>query len=198
VGVEDNPGLGLSSVGCTLVVEQSTFARNRRGGISFEGAKAQDFFDITNTVVAQNGDVRDALVGGVRLMFALHPSDRFQFNTVVDNVGNANSNTVGGVWCDVDFAAPNNIIARNVFGRDPAAPRAQAFGACTYPSSKIQNDLTGLGFQSPDLEPYDYKLKSSSTAIDLAITPSAIDVDHDGVHRPAGAQKDIGAFEFPK
>ena len=59
----------------------------------------------------------------------------------------------------------------------------------------MQDDVAGLNFESTQL-PYSYKLLVGSSAIDVALTASTVDIDADGDHRPQGAQKDIGADEY--
>jgi hypothetical protein len=99
--------------------------------------------------------------------------------------------------CDiVGFAASNNILARNSVGGSTSEPNSQTLGACTYPTSRVQADVSTLNFDSPDNAPFSYKLRVGSSSIDQATTPSPINVDHDGDTRPQGPEKDIGADEY--
>lgn len=191
----NNTAGGISATGGTLNVTQSTISGNTGGGISVTGTGAT--FDITNSFIYRNGDPDNGTFGGVNLGIATASSSRFEFNTVVDNRASAGTTRVGGVLCDiVGFAAANNIIARNSVGGSTTGTNSQTLGACTYPTSKIQTDVSGLGFASPDMAPYSYKLTSGSSAIDQATTSSPIAVDYDGDERPQGPQKDIGADEL--
>jgi hypothetical protein len=191
--VSGNTGGGISSSGGTLTVSQSTVSGNTGGGISVTGTGVT--FDITNTYIFRNGDQDTGAYGGVNLGIATAGTNRFEFNTVVDNRAAINS---GGVICNVAaFTGPNNIISRNSLGGDPTAANAQTFGACTYPTSAVQNDHAGLLFEQPDSPgPFNYRLKANSSAIDQGTTPSSIVVDHDGDTRPTGAAKDMGADEY--
>lgn len=126
------------------------------------------------------------------LSFATPGTNRLEFNTIVDNTALVTS---GGVICNVGtFNGPNNIIARNeVMG----VPMPQVFGPCSYPSSMIQDDISGLAFIEPEAPaPYDYKLAPGSSAVDKAVTSSLIDIDFEGDMRPQGSNKDVGADEL--
>ncbi|MEJ7602518.1 MAG: choice-of-anchor Q domain-containing protein [Kofleriaceae bacterium] len=76
-------------------------------------------------------------------------------------------------------------------------PMPQVFGPCSYPSSMIQDDISGLAFIEPEAPaPYDYKLAPGSSAVDKAVTSSLIDIDFEGDMRPQGSNKDVGADEL--
>jgi hypothetical protein len=195
VTVDQNQGGGILSQGGALTISRSTFSGNQRGGISIVANEAT--FDITNNFIVQNGDVAAGTFGGVNLNVVTSGSSRFEFNTVADNRVASGATRSGGVICDiVGFTASNNIVARNRLGTDATAPNAQTLGVCIYRTSKIQNDVAGLNFASPDMMPFSYKLSEGSSAINQATTPSLVTIDHDGDPRPQGAQKDIGADEL--
>jgi hypothetical protein len=192
--ISENQGGAISVVGGALMLAQSDITLNQGGGVSVSGVGVT--FDITNNYVYRNGDPDSGTFGGLMLGIAVAGSNRLEFNTIVDNRAVINS---GGVVCNATtFAAPNNIIARNVLGMSTSAPGAQvSINGCAYPTSRIQNDVVGLAFVDPEApSPFDYKLTSTSNAIDQALTSSQVIIDHDGKSRPIGSQKDIGAFEF--
>lgn len=192
--ITNNPGGAVSLVGGSLVLSQSDVTLNQVGGISVSGAGVT--FDITNNFIYRNGDPDGGTFGGLSLGIAVAGSNRLEFNTIMDNRSSINS---GGVVCNAPvFSAPNNIIARNALGMSTTAMGAQVSpNGCTYPTSRVQSDTTGLAFVHPDVPgPFDYRLTSTSNAIDQAFTPSMIMIDHDGKSRPVGSEKDIGAFEF--
>jgi hypothetical protein len=194
VTVDQNQGRGVSSTGGSLTISQSTFSANARGGISVSAAEAT--FNITNNFIVRNGDTVTPF-GGVNLDVVASGSSHFEFNTIADNLSTTGATRSGGILCNITgFMAPNNIVTRNRLGTDATAPNAQTFGVCTYPTSKIQSDVAGLNFESPDMMPYSYKLSEGSSAIDQATTPSAVMIDFDGDPRPQSAQKDIGADEL--
>ena len=188
--VTNNSGGGVVAVGGTLRVEQSTVSGNAGGGISVSGGT----FDITNSFIYRNGNQDNSTFGGLNLGVAVATGNRLEFNTIVDNRAAINS---GGVVCNVaTFAAGNNIIARNTLG-GIATDVAQESGDCTYPASRVQNDVTGLGFVSPEPPaPFNYHLQAGSMAIDQGTSPSTVAVDVDGDVRPQGGQKDLGADEY--
>lgn len=193
--VSGNAGGGIACSGGALTVSQSIVSTNQGGGIAVMGTGAT--FDVTNNYVFRNGDPDNGTFGGVNLGIATAGGNRFEFNTVVDNRASAGATRVGGVLCDIAaFAAANNIVARNSVGGSTTGTNAQTLGGCTYPTSKIQNDVSGLALASPDMAPYSYKLTTGSSAIDQATTSSPIVVDYDGDVRPQGPQKDIGADEL--
>ena len=188
--ISNNTGGGISTAGGVLTISRSTINGNAGGGISTSSSAK---FNITNTFVFRNGNKTTSTFGGLNLQF-VGTGNRLEFNTIVDNDANTNS---GGIFCNVPtFSAPNNIVAHNSLNGSATDPNAQTFGSCTYPTSKIQMDLTGLAFEHPDSAPFSYKLTTGSSAVDMATTPSDIDVDNEGDHRPQGAQKDIGADEL--
>lgn len=130
------------------------------------GIQAAGPVAITSSVIARNGGVGVDIQDG-----------ELAFNTIVDNAF--------GVACG-EGAFPNNLIARN---------GTQTTGPCTFPTSRVQSDLSGLGLAHPDAAPFDYHLTSGSTALDAAgIAGGAAPVDFDG--DPRGAAPDIGADEL--
>jgi hypothetical protein len=194
VTVSNNQGDGIAASGGALTVTQSTIASNQGGGIAVSSGAT---FVITNNFIYRNGDQDTGTYGGVNLAVATAGSNVFEFNTVVDNRASTGATRGGGVICDIaGFAAPNNVIARNAVGANTTVSNAQTLGVCTYPTSKVQNDHTGLAFVSAEAAPFDYRLLVGSVAIDQATTTSSIVVDHDGDLRPQGAQKDCGADEY--
>jgi hypothetical protein len=188
-----NGGITVSSG--MLVLHQSTVSNNAGGGITINGAAAH--FDISNTFVFRNGNISSSVVGGARLVqFANDGMNRFEFNTIVDNHIATNSTNAGGVTCDTNgFVTANNIIARNDVNGDTTLSNANILGVCNFATSFVGTSATELDFVNPDAAPFDYRIQSGSVAIDQGTTPSPVDVDHDGQHRPARANKDEGAFE---
>lgn len=191
--ITNNQGGGLAITGGFLTVSRSTISLNQAGGISITGAGST--FSITNSFIYRNGDENSGTYGGVNIGIATAGSNVFEFNTVTDNQAAING---GGVICNIaTFTAPNNIIARNEVGGSTSAAGAQTSGACTYPSSLVQNDVSGLAFVDAEVPaPFDYRILTGSTAIDAATTTSSVVIDHDGDARPQGANKDIGADEL--
>lgn len=195
VKIDSNQGAGIFSTGGTLTVTQSTVSSNQGGGISVAGSGAA--FNLTNNFIYRNGDQDVGTFGGVSLAITTAASNVLAFNTVVDNRASAGGTRVGGVMCDIaGFDAPNNIVARNAVGGSTSVSNAQTLGGCTYPTSRVQNDVTGLAFTAPDISPFSYKLLAGSTAIDQGTTASSVAVDFDGDARPQGPAKDIGADEL--
>jgi hypothetical protein len=177
-------GAGINASGCTLRLERSTLHDNKEGAVLIGGGGMIAVFD---NMIFKNGNATDATNGGIEFLGTVDAGSRLEFNTIVDNVAAATG--TGGLICkDPQFVAPNNIVARNTPG--------QTTGPCTFPTSLVQADVTGLAFKSPDTAPLDYHLTAGSTAIDQATTASTVAYDVDFDLRPQGAQSDIGADEF--
>jgi hypothetical protein len=194
VTIQMNSGIAISSTSCDVVVARSTLYANAEGGIYLAGTTSTKF-DITDSFVIHNGNNTDAMFGGIYILPQTVGTSRLEFNTIVDNQASSGVTHFGGVTCDIAaVGAANNIVARNLKGG--AASGQQTQGQCGFLTSKVQDDITGLGFMSADSQPYNYRLGFPSSAIDAANTASLVDVDVDGNHRPVGAQKDIGAAEF--
>jgi hypothetical protein len=194
-GALGTQGIGISMPpgnAAKLTLRRVKLLNNQGGGISVSGGT----FNITNSFIVRNGDELAGTFGGLSLGIATPGNNRLEFNTIVDNKAAINS---AGVVCNVPaFMAPNNIVARNNLAGSTTAPGAQTtVGGCTYPSSRIQNDVSGLMFEHPDPPgTLSYKLLLGSAAIDQATTPSDIVEDFEGQPRPSGPGKDIGADEL--
>ena len=193
--VINNQNIGVFSMSGAVTISASTIASNQGGGIFATGANSS--FDIVNTYIYRNGD-SNASVGGAALSPIIGSSNRFEFNTVVDNQIKQSSITSAGVQCDiVGFSAPNNLIARNAVNGSTTQPNANTIGLCDYPTSTVSPSVTDLKFAAAEGEPYNYHLTAGSSAIDQAKTPSTITVDADGNPRPQGPASDQGADELP-
>jgi hypothetical protein len=191
--ISGNTGGGISASGGTLTVTQSTVSGNTGGGVAVSGGTT---FTITNNFVFRNGNNTSAAFGGIDVGVTSATGSHLEFNTIVDNQATSGPLNAGGVRCSpTSFAAPNNIVARNLVGASTTDTNAQTLGACTYPTSTVASTVTGLAFAQPDATPFDYRLTSASSAIDQAATPSDVAIDVDGDVRPQGAQKDQGADE---
>jgi hypothetical protein len=185
--ISNNANFGiLAGNGGNVTVMQSTVSENGAGGIYTDVG----VFDITNNFIYRNG--LQGITGGGVYIGADSSGGRLEFNTIVDNRGStATYDAFGGVSCGVTISAANNIIARN--RRDSMPSQA----GCASTTSKVQDDLAGLNFESPDASPYSYKLRDGSSAIDQATTASDITVDYFGTTRPKRTGKDVGAHELP-
>ncbi|MCW5806432.1 MAG: hypothetical protein KIT31_28975 [Deltaproteobacteria bacterium] len=185
--------VGINASGCTLAVQRSSVHDNGGGGLQLGGGGV---FTLSNNFIFRNGS-GSATGGGIEVLGSVPDGSSLEFNTIVDNHAGPGGNNAGGVVCRTPaFAAPNNLIARNDVNGNAGAANAQTVGACTYPTSIRQAAVTDLAFASPDVAPFDYTIRAGSAAIDMATTPSPIDIDHGGDARPQGAAKDIGADEL--
>ena len=107
---------------------------------------------------------------------------------VYNNVVYANNGY--GISIDVDSADAiirNNIVYGNAWGEISDAG-----------SGTVQDhNLVGTDPQFANASAHDFRLRTSSPAIDTGIALSAVPYDRDGVSRPHGAGFDIGAYESP-
>lgn len=194
VKVAQNTGVGISCDGGSLTVTRSIISGNTGGGIIVSGAGAT--FVIANNFIYRNGNSTTAACGGVDIAVTAPGASRLEFNTIVDNTATSGPLSSGGVRCAAtSFAAPNNIIARNLVGASTTDSNAQTLGACTYPTSTVATSLAGLGFVQADAAPFNYHLTTASSAIDQGTTATTITNDIDGETRPKGAGADQGADE---
>lgn len=186
-GVQVNPGSAL------VTISHATISGNLSGGISVMNAP----FKIFNNMIFRNGNPDTAAFGGVSLMLSAAGQNVFAFNTIVDNRSQSGVLRAGGVICsEPTFNADNNIVARNQNGASASAATSQTLGDCVFRTSRVQNDVAGLNFTSPEVVPYDYHLGGGSVAIDAGTTSTTVKDDYDGDVRPLGAAADQGADEF--
>ena len=191
--VNGNQGRGIVGSGGSLVVAQSIFSSNAGGGIVMT---ASGIISITNSYIHHNGTPVMASVGGL----SLRPTgtSKVEFNTIIDNQANLGAASSGGMFCDVaGFIAANNIIFRNTGG---AAGNVQTFGNCTYGNSFVMPGATpadnSLNFASPNAQPYDYHLTTTSPSSVVGAAGACTGIDFDGDARPARGTCDLGADEL--
>lgn len=183
IGVSMAPAASNSTL---LTVKQSIFLGNG-GGIRSFGTQ----FDITNNIIANNGDQDENAIGGVALA-AEGGTQRFEFNTVVNNLYHE------GVRCTSSSGImpvfPNNIVYGN-------SPRQISGCVWTYSNIGPGADTPGIGNKNVDplfVDPAngDYHLQAASL-LENAADPSATTmIDIDGDPRPQDVAPDIGADEI--
>ena len=199
--VTENAAVGIDVTLCSLTVSRSAITKNVGGGIQVTTSA----FDITNTYILDNGDVRDSVVAGVRIANgqAFSPQ-RFAFNTVADNEGSAGADA-GGVFCDIN-ASSTAITTSNVimegFGGRPAVG-----GDCTWVYSNIEDKADIPGAIAADETNIDANcmltdrpdglqaIDAASSCVNAGQDDTGILVDYDGAARPA-TDPDMGADEL--
>lgn len=187
-------GVGVS--GGDLVLRRSLVASNG-SGVSCNASTCE----ITNNIIVRNGNLADALVGGLRVDTSA-PLLKIAFNTIAYNmVPSAATNRAGGVYCDEPHDLRNNIIYNNVAGTN-TNPLAQTGGSCVFPGSIIQdgNGTNEMHFVSTG-DPGDFHLAdlgSPAVGMGVVVPQPETDVDFDGEARPSppGSMPDVGADEF--
>lgn len=193
VTIDGNQGTAVTTAGGSLTISRSTVSGNTGGGIAMS---ADGIVSITNTFIYRNGNTLTASAGGL----SLKPTgaSKIEFNTIVDNLANANSISAGGIFCDqTGFVAANNIIFRNAGGTTGVA---QTVGSCMYGNSINRAGATAvdnsLGFLNPNTQPFDYHLSATSPSTVVDAARACTGVDFDGDSRPIGAACDLGADEY--
>lgn len=174
--------LAIEGNGGALVIDRSELSSNAGGIQTGPGT-----FSITNSFFTRNGTN-----GAVRIESSTIGINRFEFNTVVDNMASTSSLSArtGGIECPGSntMAMPHNIIARNT------GYRTNTFGGCDFSKSLVTGEVTSIGFVSSDTAPFDYHIRPPSVAIDAAYA-TTLAVDFDGQPRPVGVESDLGADE---
>ena len=201
VTVDGNQGLGVSATAGTLTLSRSIVSGNDSGGISVSGPSS--IFDISESFIIHNGRATNqpSVVGGAALA-TVAAGSRFEWNTVAFNESDG-SLFRGGVSCTVALAtATGNLIYHNTEpdgsgGIKTDATTQNNSAGCQYGNTiAIATDPGNLGFRSPLVMPFDFRLTSMSprTVIDAGGLCSG--QDFDGQSRPIGAACDLGADEY--
>jgi hypothetical protein len=175
----------------TLLMNRCTIFSNQGGGVLVD---AGSIYQITNSFIYRNGK-DDSMVGGLSLLPTSSVFNKLEMNTIADN--RATATAAGGVNCQTNIAAPNNLIVRNYAGGHAGLPTDNTgIPACDFAQSIRATDVPDFAFVTPDGEgPWDYHVTAGSMAIDRGVA-SDITNDVDGDSRPQGAQVDVGADEF--
>jgi hypothetical protein len=162
------------------------------GGITTDGSAS---FNVTNTFIVHNG-ATDSTVGGAKLGATSSGQNRFELNTVADNM--TAFGTYAGVQCGpTNLTLPNNLITHNLSTNDVLntyANNAPAGLGCALGSSNTSIDNAPFKFVNDSTMPWDYHIQAGSTAIDSG-SMTDINFDFDGDLRPTTAV-DVGADEL--
>lgn len=185
---KDKPA--VESKGGTTIISRSQIYGNGGGGLLTDAMAA---FSVTNTLIVHNG-LADGTIGGAKFGATSSGQNRFELNTVADNV-TAYANFAGVACGATSLTIPNNIISHNLATGDVANTYANAYVfGCPLGSSKTAIDNTPFKFVSDASQPWDYHIQLGSTAIDAGSTTD-IGFDFDGDLRTPTAI-DVGADEL--
>ncbi|MGE5183476.1 MAG: hypothetical protein ACM31C_15500 [Acidobacteriota bacterium] len=184
------PGGGISIGGGQVAISRSKIYGNLYG-ISVTAGH----FDITNNMIVHNGLMGANQAASGVILGAGTTTDRFEFNTVSDNIVHMGGNQFGGLSCPAGFIAPDNIITGNVISGGVNTAATQTSPTCTVTGSLLGVDDSGLNFTNTTTSPYDYHITANSSAIDGAQADANITIDYDGLVRPVGGY-DYGADEY--
>jgi hypothetical protein len=180
--IQSNGQWGVSANGCRVAIERSTIRYNGIGGISIDSD-----YVIRNTLIAGNATEEPLrATGGVWI----RPGAQgvFEFNTVAGNVSINAGPGVSALPSTQPFT--NSIVAGN--RRFDLATRTYDDAARQFSGGTWSFSLFETGEAKLDR---DYRPVAGSAAIDAADPAATLAVDRDGTARPAGAGRDIGAYE---
>jgi hypothetical protein len=183
----------VDAKGGTTILSRCQLYGNAGGGITTDGSAS---FNVTNTFIVHNG-ATDSTVGGAKLGATSSGQNRFELNTVADNM--TAFGTYAGVQCGpTNLTLPNNLITHNLATNDVLntyANNAPAGLGCALGSSKTSIDNAPFKFvMDTGTGPWDYHIQAGSTAIDSG-SMTDINFDIDGDLRPTMAV-DVGADEL--
>lgn len=183
----------VDAKGGTTILSRCQLYGNAGGGITTDATAS---FNVTNTFIVHNG-AADSTVGGAKLGATSSGQNRFELNTVADNM--TAFGTYAGVQCGpTNLTLPNNILSHNLSNNDTLNTYAnnapQGLG-CAMGSSKTAIDSAPFKFvMDGGAGPWDYHIQAGSTAIDVG-SMTDINFDIDGDLRPTTAV-DVGADEL--
>ena len=151
---------------------------------------------LTNSLLEDAGInlvTADTVAPGSQLFFAFNT---FTFST---NVGDGR----GQLNCNGN-ATPKTVLFENNIITAFGEPEAVIGDRCTFRNNVISPLTTALPNntiadpQFVDAAARNFRLKSTSPAVDTAMPSATLDTDHDieGTARPQGVKSDIGAFEL--
>ena len=168
-----------------------------RGGAYIVGSVDNSVLRLTNTIVGDPTTPGDdgffAVSGAVALSFSTVINARVQCNGSPSVCSGASTN---GVCFD------NSVVVNLT----PGAPTDTVTGlACSgtytavFPQAAALAGLGNLAVNPKLVNPAmnDLHLQATSPAIDAANPAATLGVDFEGKPRPSGAQRDLGAFEYP-
>jgi hypothetical protein len=194
VTVSGNSQSGIDVSQCNVVVSASRITSNTGGGGGAGIYIHSGGFDVTNTVIDDNGNA--GLYGGVRIDEPRATPQRLDFNTIVGN--RAASTGYPGIGCAASTAVAHfdsNIIDGNTGAS--GGIQVQTGGNCAYDHSVINptpsggtGNLTG----DPMLDA-SFHIASGSPATNAGTVSGAPDTDFE--HQPrSDGMPDIGADEL--
>jgi hypothetical protein len=170
------------------------------GGDGVWADGANSLVRVTNSLITNQTGPNGAFVGSN--LFGNGPgSVTVSFSTVIGSIikcGASASSCAGGTG--TGSCIDNSIVFASAL--NPSADVVQ--GACTVNYSLVTPQSTALAGSNnlPGAEPQfksasgDYHLQASSPAVDAGDPAATNNADYDGVTRPQGARRDMGAFEY--
>jgi hypothetical protein len=192
---QHSPAIRANSGSLTMWL--SKLSSNRGGGVDITG---NGNITIVGNLLSDNGEAGTdpSQVGGLDVETSTAPTNRLEFNTIVNNRRSPGQSQ--GVQCD-----PGTFIARNNIIWDTGVPAGPLItGSCRHAYSAIPalvpiNDAGNNVMDDPMFES-DFRVKVGSPVDGKADPATDVDgiaeFDLAGRKRPSG-QADIGAYEVP-
>jgi hypothetical protein len=175
--VFEGNGRGIEAQQGTLVVSRSFFTQNQDWAIRVNGAT----YTITNSLFLENA--RGLLVDNTNQATSTISYCTFA-NTKNDDTIRCQGFSLGAA------AVSNSIFSNNQRSLDPRCSATYSLFSNEVVSG--QGNITGTpNFVSPT----DFHLTATSPAIDAADPASTESIDYDGMMRPRGSGRDMGAYE---
>ncbi len=168
-----------------------------RGGAYIVGSADNSVLRLTNTIVGDPTTPGDdgffAIGGAVALSFSTVINARVQCNGSPSVCSGASTNGVcfdNSVVVNLAPGAPTNTVTGLACSGTYTAVFPQ-----TAPLAGPGNLAMNPKLVNPAMN--DLHLQATSPAIDAANPSATLGVDFEGKPRPSGAQRDLGAFEYP-
>jgi hypothetical protein len=182
-GTRPRTGPALLELSDQFSPDRVTITRSRFTGANAIGMGIHGAATITDSVFAHTGDFAISTGGNAG-------ASRMSFSTLVDSPVQATINTAGQPSLTVD----NSIL----FSDDGVDATTGTGGLYSYDVMAPVAGADHVIDTDPmlvDVANGDFHLAAGSPAIDAADPDTTLALDFDGVARPAGAARDIGAFE---
>ncbi|MBD3265805.1 DUF1565 domain-containing protein [bacterium] len=195
----------LGGVGSYCLIENNLCFNNGAGGINVLGGRA----DVVNNTLYRNGWDKGLLTwkGEPRYAAELmisgwkdHTKEYSKKTTVRNNIIWTRGYYPSGLENDMDCVFENNLFWSD---KDPSTiklPEWVKDSVIADPqfvnAPKVEDtfDFRGAKFLKMDVDPYDFRLKADSPAIDAGVQVKLLEDIHQTI-RPLGIMFDIGAFE---
>ncbi|MFN0250743.1 MAG: right-handed parallel beta-helix repeat-containing protein [Kofleriaceae bacterium] len=187
--IDGNYGSGVRATDGGIVTIRRSVIANNTGNQGIYLVNGQ--FDITNTIIAQNGTTTIG-TGGAYLL-PQGPST-FEFNTVADNVSSGGATNYRGITCANSLSMSNNIIVGNDTSQCEVSYSFFTPGDRPAGTGNLEGNPMFRTMTMPSSAMF-YRIAPRSPAKNAADTNATLSMDIDGNMRPIDGRSDMGADE---